>query len=244
MIPDLKSQIIEPLAALAFPTACQICSDRQAEPWNGYICTQCLRDVRPTKPPWCNQCGLPFDGEFTEISTCLNCHEIEWHFDCARSLFASRGLVREIVHRSKYHHADFFQPLIDRWFSSVNQFPSISHDWIVPIPLHALKEREREFNQAEHMAKSVASSLGGSLNTNTLERIKYTETQTDLSRSKRLKNMKGAFAVKRKRNLSGTVLLVDDVMTTGATASACARVLKQAGAGTVNVLTLTRSSSV
>ena len=244
MIPDLKSQIIEPLAALAFPTACQICSDRQAEPWNGYICTQCLRDVRPTKPPWCNQCGLPFDGEFTEISTCLNCHEIEWHFDCARSLFASRGLVREIVHRSKYHHADFFQPLIDRWFSSVNQFPSISHDWIVPIPLHALKEREREFNQAEHMAKSVASSLGGSLNTNTLERIKYTETQTDLSRSKRLKNMKGAFAVKRKRNLSGTVLLVDDVMTTGATASACARVLKQAGAGTVNVLTLARSSSV
>lgn len=241
---DLKSQIIEPLAALAFPTACQICSDRQAEPWNGYICTQCLRDVRPTKPPWCNQCGLPFDGEFTEISTCLNCHEIEWHFDCARSLFASRGLVREIVHRSKYHHADFFQPLIDRWFSSVNQFPSISHDWIVPIPLHALKEREREFNQAEHMAKSVASSLGGSLNTNTLERIKYTETQTDLSRSKRLKNMKGAFAVKRKRNLSGTVLLVDDVMTTGATASACARVLKQAGAGTVNVLTLARSSSV
>ena len=244
MIPDMKSQIIEPLVALAFPTVCQICSDRQAEPWNGYICTQCLRDVRPTKPPWCNQCGLPFDGEFTEISTCLNCHEIEWHFDCARSLFASRGLVREIVHRSKYHHADFFQPLIDRWFSSVNQFPSISHDWIVPIPLHALKEREREFNQAEHMAKSVASSLGGSLNTNTLERIKYTETQTDLSRSKRLKNMKGAFAVKRKCNLSGTVLLVDDVMTTGATASACARVLKQAGAGTVNVLTLARSSSV
>ena len=241
---DLKSQIIEPLAALAFPTVCQICSDRQAEPRNGYVCALCLRDVRPTKTPWCNQCGLTFDGEFTEISTCSNCHEIEWHFDCARSLFAARGLVREIVHRLKYHHADFFQPLINRWFSAVNQFPGISHDWIMPIPLHPLREREREFNQAEHMARSVASSLRTFLNTNALERIKYTETQTPLSRSKRLRNLTGAFAVKRNRKLSGAVLLVDDVMTTGATASACARVLKQAGASTVNVLTLARTLPV
>ncbi|MCH2379514.1 MAG: hypothetical protein MK236_08855, partial [Pedosphaera sp.] len=118
------------------------------------------------------------------------------------------------------------------------------HDWVVPVPLHPLKEREREFNQAEPMAKSVASFLRASLNTNTVERIKYTETQTHLSRSKRLSNMNGAFAVNRNCKLYGTVLLVDDVMTTGAPASACARVLKQAGASTVNVLTLARGLPV
>ena len=171
MTPDLKGQFLEPLAALAFPTICQICNDRQAEPSNGYVCAQCLRDVRPTTPPWCNQCGLPFDGEFTETSTCLNCHETEWHFDSARSLFATRGLVRKVIHRFKYHQADFFLPLINRWFRSVNQFSDKSHDWIIPIPLHPLKEREREFNQAEHMAKIVSFILKTPLNTNTVERV-------------------------------------------------------------------------
>ena len=244
MTPDLIGQFLESLAALAFPTTCQICSDRQAEPRNGYVCTQCLRNVRPTKTPWCNKCGRPFDGEFPETTTCFNCHETEWHFDCARSLFSACGLVREIIHRFKYNHTDFFQPLINQWFRSVNRFPGVLHDWVVPIPLHPLKEREREFNQTLHMAKSISSVLKIPLNINTVERIKHTETQTYLSRSKRLKNMKGAFAVKQNRRLNGAILLVDDVMTTGATASACARALKQRGANTVNVLTLTRGMTI
>ncbi len=240
MIPNIKNRIIEQLAALAFPTICQICNTRQAEPSDGYVCLQCLRDVRPTTTPWCNQCGLPFDAEPTESSTCLNCHETKWHFDSARSLFATRGLVRKVIHRFKYHHAYFFRPLINRWFSMVNQFPDDLHEWVIPIPLHRLKKREREFDQAVHMAKTVSTTLKIPFNINAIKRVKNTETQTHLSRSNRLSNMKGAFAVKRNFNLNGTVLLVDDVMTTGATASACAYTLKQAGVKTVNVLTLAR----
>ena len=244
MVLDLKNQFIEPLAALAFPTTCQICDEQQAEPLNGYVCTQCLSNVRPTKTPWCNKCGRPFDGEFTETTTCFNCHETEWHFDCARSLFSTCGLVREIIHRFKYSHTDYFQPLINRWFKSVNRFPGESHDWVIPIPLHPLKEREREFNQTLHMAKSISHYLKTPLNINSVERIKYTETQTHLSRSMRLKNMKGTFAVKQNRQLSGTILLIDDVMTTGATANACARALKQKGVNTVNILTLARGVTI
>jgi competence protein ComFC len=243
MVRDLRNQFVEPLAALAFPTTCQICNDQQAEPSNGYVCAQCLRDVRPIKPPWCNQCGLPFDGSFTETSTCLNCHETKWHFDCARSLFTARGLVRNVIHRFKYNHAHYFQSLVDIWLKSVSRFADTSHDWVIPVPLHPLKEREREFNQAEHMANTISSLLKTPLNTNTVERIKYTETQTHLSRTKRLRNMQGAFAIKRNYKIQGAILLVDDVMTTGATVSACAHILKQGGARTVNVLTLARGFS-
>ena len=212
--------------------------------YNGYVCAQCLRDVRPIKPPWCNQCGLPSDGEFTETSTCLKCHETEWHFDCARSLFTARGLVRNVIHRFKYNHAHYFQPLIDIWLNSASRYIDTSHDWVIPVPLHPLKEREREFNQAENMANVISSLLKTPLSTNTVERIKYTETQTHLSRAKRLRNMQGAFAIMRNNKIHGAILLVDDVMTTGATVSACSHILKQAGARTVNVLTLARGLSV
>ena len=241
---ELKSQITEPLAALAFPATCQICCERRAEPVNGYVCGQCLRDVRPIKPPWCNQCGLPFDGGFTETSICLNCHETEWYFDYARSLFTARGLVRDVIHRFKYNHAHYFQPLIDIWLKSASRFPDTSHDLVIPVPLHPFKEREREFNQAEHMANIISSLWKTPLNTNAVERIKYTEAQTHLSRAKRMRNMQGAFAIKRNCKIQGVMLLVDDVMTTGATVNACAHVLKQAGASTVNVITLARAFPV
>ncbi len=236
---DLKNGFIEPIAALAFPAICQICNNRQAEPSDGYVCAQCLRGAHPIKPPLCYQCGLPFDGNFPEPFTCLNCHDAEWKFERARALFAARGLVREIVHRFKYDPADFFQPLIHQWLRATKPFPVHSHDWVVPIPLHPLKKRERGFNQAERMAEPISSILSKPLITNAIERVKYTETQTHLSLSKRIKNVEDAFAAK-KCLLKGSVLLIDDVMTTGATASACARVLKKTGVKTVDVLTLTR----
>ena len=244
MTSEVKSHITEPLATLAFPSTCQICYEGRAEPGDGYVCAQCLRDVRPINPPWCNQCGLPFDGEFTATSTCSNCHEIEWHFDSARSLFTARGLVRNVIHRFKYNHEHYFQPLINCWLKSANRFPDTSYDWVIPVPLHSIKRREREFNQAEHMANTISCLLKTAINTNALERIKYTQTQTHLSRTKRLRNMQGAFAIGRNYKLQGAILLVDDVMTTGATVNACAYILKQAGARTVNVLTLARGFSV
>ena len=149
-----------------------------------------------------------------------------------------------MIHRFKYNGAEFFQPLMNRWIRVFSSDFKESPDWIVPIPLHTLKERERGFNQADRLAEAVAEVLGVPMVRDAVQRVKNTETQTHLSRSKRLANMNGAFTLRRNRSLMGTVMLVDDVMTTGATASACARVLKEAGAGTVNVLTLARALPV
>jgi competence protein ComFC len=114
-------------------------------------------------------------------------------------------------------------------------------DFIVPVPLYSVKQREREFNQAERLAARLSAATGIPLNSKMLWRIKPTATQTRLTRTERAANMRGAFAVRSDTRLDGErVVLVDDVFTTGATTSACAQVLRAAGAGDVCVWTVAR----
>jgi competence protein ComFC len=123
------------------------------------------------------------------------------------------------------------QPVIDRrvW------------DWIVPVPLHPLKQREREFNQAERLAVRLAAATRMTVKLNCLRRVLPTRTQTLLNRTERTDNVRRAFATPDGLKLDGQrIVLVDDVFTTGATTSACARALKQAGASEVCVWTVAR----
>ncbi len=114
-------------------------------------------------------------------------------------------------------------------------------DFIAPVPLHPLKEREREFNQAEILARNLSEAAKIPLNTKLLRRVSSTMTQTRLTKQQRAQNMRGAFAVRNGVKLSGKkIVLVDDVFTTGATTSACARALKSSGAGEVCVWTVAR----
>jgi len=116
-------------------------------------------------------------------------------------------------------------------------------DLIVPVPLHPLKEREREFNQAERLARHLGRALRIPMNTRLVRRAKFTGTQTLLTRSQRALNVDGAFVPRAGKQLNGEkVILVDDVLTTGATTSACARALRECGAGDVCVWTLARGT--
>ena len=111
----------------------------------------------------------------------------------------------------------------------------------MPVPLHPLKEREREFNQAEILARHLGEAIGIPLNAKLLRRVASTLTQTRLTREQRAANMRGAFEVRAGIELNGErVVLVDDVFTTGATTNACARALRTAGAGEVCVWTVAR----
>lgn len=243
-------ELPEPLKAWAgaglayfYPEACQVCEASRATPAEGYVCAGCWQQVRFIKAPFCERCGLPFDGAITEDFECANCLEMELHFTHARSAVVARGVVLEVIHRYKYSRALWFENFLADLLvrAAAPELAAGKWDALVPVPLHFLREREREFNQAERLARRLAAATGIPVRADLLLRIEPTRTQTLLTRSERATNMKNAFALRRDRPLAGQrFVLLDDVLTTGATTSACARVLTRAGAGEVCVWTVAR----
>jgi competence protein ComFC len=233
-------------AALAFvyPEVCQICGEERATSTEGFVCPHCWRQVRFIRPPFCERCGLPYEGHITTAFECTNCREMELHFSSARSAVAARGMVLEAIHRYKYQRALWFENFLADLLIR-EAAPVLSRekwDWIVPVPLHPTKQREREFNQAERLARHLSSATQIPMNTRLLKRVEPTRTQTLLTRQQRATNVRNAFALReRGRRFRGErMVLLDDVFTTGATTSACARVLRDAGAGEVCVWTVAR----
>ena len=226
-----------------YPETCQLCGGERATIQEGFVGPECWRQVRFIRPPFCERCGLPFQGELTTSFECTNCRELELHFTSARSAVVARTVVLEAVHRFKYRRARWFEnflaDLLIREAAPVLR--GQRWNFIVPVPLHPLKEREREFNQAEILARHLSVATNILLNTTLLRRVSPTLTQTRLTKTERAKNMRGAFAAERGVALNGErIVLVDDVFTTGATTSACARALRAAGAGAVCVWTVAR----
>ncbi len=187
---------------------------------------------------------MPYEGAITtRIEECANCCETELHFRSARSAVVARDQVRDAILRYKYNRALWFEPFLGELLVSRAQ-PELAKeqwDWIVPVPLHPTKQREREFNQAERLAHRLGAATLIPVNDRLLKRTVATRTQTLLSREERVANMKNAFALCNGVRLDGQrIALVDDVFTTGATTSACAKALRAAGAGEVCVWTVAR----
>ena len=234
---------IEPGLALIYPPVCQLCEAQRATRDSGFVCSRCWSKVRFIKPPFCERCGLPCEGEIYTPLECSNCRDMELHFSTARSAVAAKGVARDAIHRYKYHQALWFETFLADLFlrAAVAGLRAGQWDLVVPVPLHSTKEREREFNQAERLAGHLATSLGLPLKANLVERVLPTRTQALLSKKQRAENVRRAFAARNGRKLNGErIILVDDVLTTGATTSACAGVLKSLGASDVCVWTVAR----
>jgi ComF family protein len=228
---------------LAYPEICQLCHGHRATARDGFVCAHCWSHVRFIRPPFCERCGLPFVGDLTTTFECTNCREPELHFSFARSAVVAKSVVLEAIHRFKYSRAlwfeNFLADLLVREAAPVLR--EQKWDFIVPVPLHPLKLREREFNQAGRLAAHLARATRIPLDETLLRRINPTVTQTLLTREQRATNMQNAFAVRRGLCLTEQrLVLVDDVFTTGATTSACARALRGAGAAEVGVWTVAR----
>jgi competence protein ComFC len=226
-----------------YPEICRFCGVERAAAGEGYVCGRCRAQIRFIRPPFCERCGLPFEGDLTTAFECANCREMKLYFDSARSAVVARGVVREAIHRYKYARELWFEPfLADLLIREAG--PALragQWDWVVPVPLFPVKEREREFNQAERLAQHLSAAVRIPLQAHLLRRVAPTLTQTQLTREQRAANVRRAFAVRRGTDLQGRrIVLVDDVFTTGATTSACARVLKAAGAERVCVWTVAR----
>jgi len=229
--------------SFVYPEVCQICGEARATPSESFLCAGCRATVRFIQPPFCSRCGLPFEGAITTEFECSNCRGQDWAFSSARSVVVARDKMLDIIHRYKYQRAVWFEPFLGDLLvqAAAGEISNGGWNWIVPVPLHPAKQREREFNQAERLARRLSAAAKVPLNRRLLRRTAPTRTQTLLSREERLANVRNAFSMRCGKRLNGErIILIDDVFTTGATTGACARVLRVAGAAEVQVWTVAR----
>lgn len=211
-----------------------------------YFCPGCLQALVPLEHPLCACCGTMVSGGDGPEPLCAACRDQTPAFDRARAAFAYRGSLREVIQCLKYRgKTQLARPLgrlMHAVYRSFWQPPAV--DLILPVPLHQRRLRERGFNQALLLVRRWPRAAGEPrmpLDCSVLVRTRATAPQAGLDRSARRANISGAFAVRHPERVAGRrLLLVDDVITTGATVGECARVLKQSGAAGVDVLALAR----
>jgi len=191
--------------------------------------------------PHCKKCGYPFFGELLALRDCPNCVVLKPSFERGRSAFLLSGLGQSLVHGLKYRGMTGILKDLPYLLDKAPNFLAFFQDAIlVPVPLHERRRRERGYNQAALIARMLAEVVGGAEYADLLIRTRPTPTQTDLPRERRLKNVKNAFALKPEAvmELSRRYMVIDDVITTGATFEACCRTLRKAGAMRVDVAAL------
>jgi ComF family protein len=201
--------------------------------------------VDPFRGILCARCGYGFPSPNIHSARplCGGCRRSLFLFDFARAYSSFEEPLKEIIHQFKYRsHPSLARPLA-RLLLSVyrSNLAELSSDLIIPVPLHKLRERERGFNQAFELSRQFSRLTCIPLPTGLLVRTKPTKVQAGLSRRQRRLNLRGAFEVSRSGMIRDkTLLLIDDVFTTGATLNECAKILKDHGARRINVLTLAR----
>lgn len=209
----------------------------------GTLCGACWKGLTFLAPPCCACCGFPFPYAAPEGTLCVACSRARPAFDRARAVFryddASRPLVLGFKHADETHAAPYY----GRWLTRAGAALIADADLIAPVPLHRWRLLARRYNQSALLATAVAGPVEARLAVDLLVRRRYTPTQGRLSRLGRRRNVRGAFALhpRWRDELPGKrVLLIDDVLTTGATVEECARVLRRHRAAGVDVLTLAR----
>jgi len=208
-----------------------------------YICWDCWTDAPLVEPPFCSLCGDPVAGAVEHGFICYSCSANKPAFDAARSAARYDGVAGESLRQLKYEKALWLAPdmaeLLHRCLLA--EYPGRRFDFIVPVPLHHVRRRGRGYNQSAILAKELSRRMDCPVQPGMLRRIRPTATQTNLTAADRLSNVASAFQYGRREWLAGRrILLVDDVMTTGATVDACAKTLKKGGAESVHVVTVAR----
>jgi len=227
------------LLDLFYPPSCCACG-RSVENADIVLCRSCLEGII-TLSEGCPRCGSPLEGKEGE---CICCSRLDPELELVRSVAWFMGAVPELIHRFKYQGLYRLAVFIAEFMVS---HPASSEvlapaEVLVPVPLHRWRKLRRGYNQSEKIAQELTALSGKELACDSLVRVRRTRSQTRLTPRERKLNVSGAFKVKEPAKFTGrTVLLIDDVMTTGATLSACAVSLKKAGAKRILAYTFARA---
>ena len=228
---------------LVFPRHCAACGGVVDRP-EGHVCWECFRGIELRgDSAACDRCGLRVEGPVQHAFLCSVCRDNEPAFERARSAGRFGGVLRELLLQFKYGRATWLRDDLAGILHGcvLADFACAEVDAVVPVPLHSVKQRHRGYNQAALLAGEIARRLERPYVGDALARIRPTPTQTRLDAAARRRNVRGAFSVPAAEWVRGrTVLLVDDVMTTGATLDAASAALRQAGAWRVWAATVAR----
>ncbi len=233
------------LADFFFPPLCPFCGQTQLKNLVNLPCSACLEQLKIFSHPRCPRCGLGFGSSLGDDHLCGECLGENRFFSRARAIGLYEGLLLEAISRFKYGGSSYLAQPLGKLLASYQdpEFSFREFDWVVPVPLHPQRLRQRGYNQALLLARRISREHRLPLDFQSLQRIRHTPPQTQLSGAERQKNIRGAFQVVHPdRMAERRVLLIDDVFTTGATVQECSRVLLHAGAKEVQVLTLARVS--
>jgi ComF family protein len=209
----------------------------------GALCAACWPALAFLAPPLCACCGYPFEFDLGPGALCGSCAAEPPEYQRARAVLRYDDASRDLVLRFKHGDRIDSAPAFGRWLARAGAELLAEADLIAPVPLHWWRLFRRRYNQAALLASALAGATGRPAVNDLLVRKRATPSQGGLGRAERRRNVAGAFAVHPRRRAGlgdKRVLLVDDVLTTGATAEACARALLKAGARAVDVLTLAR----
>lgn len=224
-----------------FPALCEGCDSPVSQ--NGTLCGTCWSSVRFLEAPLCPVMGTPFTHDFGAHFLSAEAIADPPPFRRLRSVACHDGSARHAGISLKYYDRLDLAPWMARWMQRAGQELLEDCDVIIPVPLHRKRLWKRRYNQAAELARVLAKFSGKTYDPSALQRIKDTRQQAELSQSERLRNVAGAFRVPQagRSSVQGrSVLLIDDVYTTGATVKAACFALLKAGAGSVDVLTFGR----
>ncbi len=242
---DLVRSAADGLLAVLIAPSCAACRQVLDAPRRGPVCAACWSAVHPITPPVCERCGDPLPSWRVisqQLALCPRCRRRPSAIDRGRAIGAYDGALRDIIHALKYDGRRSIAIPLARLMTAHGAAILQGADVAVPVPLHRRRLRARGFNQAAELARALGLPV-----VDALSRNRPTASQTDLPAGQRHRNVRGAFdpgrrwLMRKAPEVRGrTIVLVDDVSTTGATLEACARVLKAAGARDVRALTAAR----